>query len=103
MAVSDVNKAVLIHKPTILRVLIQVLVLFLDDAPPIPYRGTDNERDTGFVGGGGQDTDSAEYAMKALHQLSFFYEDDSDLRKQYMAIDSNILPAYFASTVETRM
>eukprot|EP01036_Dinobryon_divergens_P034866 gene34866-45119_t len=92
MAVSDVNKAVLIHKPTILRGLVQVLVLFLDDAPPIRYRGTDDERDTGFVGGGGQDTESAEYAIEALHQLSFFYEDDSDLRKQYMAIDGNILP-----------
>lgn len=93
MAVSDVNKAGLIHKPTILRGLVQVLVLFLDDAPPIPYRGADDERDTtGFVGGGGQDKESVEYAIEALHQLSFFYEDDSHLRKQYMAIDGNILP-----------
>eukprot|EP01036_Dinobryon_divergens_P037255 gene37255-48704_t len=88
IAVSDKNKAILLQKPTILRGLFQVLSLFLDDAPRIPYRGTAPSR--GGVGGGGQDIESAESAIKALQLLSFFYKNDSDLCQQHTAIMDNV-------------
>jgi len=89
MAVSDKNKAILSQRPTILRCLFQVLSLFLDDAPPISYRGTG---DGYFVGGGGQDMESAEYAVEALQLLSFVAENDTDLRQHYEIIGLDILP-----------
>eukprot|EP01035_Chromulina_nebulosa_P024097 gene24097-31308_t len=85
MAVSDANKAILLEKPTILRNLFQVLSLFLEEAPPIPYRGTIEGLANVIVGGGGDDIESAESAIKALHQLSFFYDSDDKLREQYMS------------------
>eukprot|EP01036_Dinobryon_divergens_P034045 gene34045-43991_t len=85
MAVSDKNKAIILQKPTIVRCLFQVLSLFIDDAPPIAYRGTAPSR--GGVGGGGQDIESAESAIEALQLLSFAFESDSDLRQQYNVIE----------------
>eukprot|EP01036_Dinobryon_divergens_P036858 gene36858-48073_t len=94
MAVSEKNKAILVQKPTILRGLFQVLSLFLDDAPPIPYRGR-TTLSRGGVGGGGHDTESAESAIEALQLLSFFFESDSDLGQQYLVtIDSNGLSIF---------
>ena len=90
MAVSDKNKAILLQKSTILRCLYQVLSLFLDDAAPIPYRGTAPSR--GGVGGGGQDIESAESAIEALQLLSFVYENNFDLRQQYRVLELDILP-----------
>mmetsp|Transcript_12712 Transcript_12712/g.17341 ORF Transcript_12712/g.17341 Transcript_12712/m.17341 type:complete len:618 (+) Transcript_12712:226-2079(+) len=88
MAVSDNNKAILSQRPTILLCLFQVLSLFLDDSPPIPYRGTGNSYG---VGGGGQDIESAESAIESLQLLSFVYENDSDLRQHYKEIGVDVL------------
>jgi hypothetical protein len=70
-----------------------VLLLFLDDAPRIPYRGIAPSR--GGVGGGGKDIESAESAIEALQLLSFFYESNFELRQQYLvAIESNGLQIF---------
>jgi hypothetical protein len=89
IAVSDKNKAILLQKPTILRCLFQVASLFLDDTPPILYRGTAPSR--GSAGGGGLDIESAESAIKSLQLLSFFFKNNSDLYQQYMAVNENVL------------
>jgi len=65
--------------------LVRVLELFVENAPPIePVDGA-------HVGGGGRDIESAEASIEVLTRISFFYEDDNELRRAYAAIDKGLL------------
>jgi len=79
LSVSDGNKAVLVASLPLLHLIIGVLEMYLDDTV-----GIEN------CSGGGNDVESAEAAIEALLQLSFYFDNDEDLRCNYMTPDLKV-------------
>jgi len=74
---------------TLIPLLVRVLGLFVENAPPIePVDGA-------HVGGGGRDTESAEASIEILTRISFYYEDD-ELRREFTSIDPGLLKVVHA-------
>jgi len=79
LSVSDGNKAVLVASLPLLHLIIGVLEMYRDDAA-----GIEN------CLGGGNDVESAEAAIEALLQLSFYFDNDEDLRCNYLTPDLKV-------------
>ena len=80
LSISDSNKQILVSKP-FLPPLFSILLMFVNNDPMIPYRGV--KRGT-FVGGGGNDVESAETVVEILLQFSFYYESDIELQITFL-------------------
>ena len=72
LSISDANKAILVNAP-LLPLLVRVLVMYRDNEPSIKLSY-----------GGGEDLNSAEWAIECLLQLSFYHESDQELQDKYM-------------------
>lgn len=82
LSISDDNKALMIDLP-LLPYIVLVLDLFISDSGPLEKIG-------GSALGGGQDIESAEAAIETLLQLSFYFDDDDELRSKYMTPELKI-------------
>eukprot|EP01041_Mallomonas_annulata_P012007 gene12007-25157_t len=78
LCLSDTHRGLLVSSP-ILYPLMRTLELFIANSPSISS-----------CGGGGEDISTAAMTIEILLQLSFFYENDTDLIEKYMTVDKGI-------------
>jgi hypothetical protein len=87
LAVSDVNKKIMIACPKLLVLACQGIKLFVDNAEECKGKRVGNDfYDNG--GGGGKDYDTLINFTELLIQLSFYYEKDSVLQSSF------VVPSY---------
>lgn len=79
LSVSDSNKGLLVTTP-LLQLLVRALQMFQN-----------NEMAIWGCGGGGKDVESVELAVETLANLSFFYDNDDQLRTKYMTVETGVL------------
>jgi hypothetical protein len=84
LAVSDANKAVLVNT-RLLSLLIKVVQLYHDNAPAIfqEYK-LGNSTSKAYSGGGGKDVVAATAAIEAIVQLSFHFDGDDVLKRDFI-------------------
>jgi hypothetical protein len=87
LSINHGNKAILLENTLFLSLLVETIHLFIVDSPEISaiYK---NFRE--FAGGGGEDIETVEYFVETLVQLSFFYEDDVELRRVFNRADFHV-------------
>ena len=88
LSISDANKGVLVGT-RILSLLVQLLQRFHDNAPPVQSESKlGNSTITLYAGGGGDDISAASTAIETIVQLTFFFDSDTDLTKQFITPES---------------
>ena len=87
LAISDGNKRLLISSQ-VLDYLIRVLCSFKNNEPQLIGK---NSGSTSRAGGGGKDVETASLVIEALVQLSFYYDNDDDLRSKYLNLGVNMI------------
>lgn len=80
LSISDGNKGIMLKHPSFMNLVLQALQLFLDNRPEC---GAIYQNFQSYAGGGGQDFESISNLMELLLQLSFFYDDDTLLQKEF--------------------
>eukprot|EP01040_Poterioochromonas_malhamensis_P009076 gene9076-9830_t len=80
LSISDGNKTLMLKHPTFMTHVLRAIQLFIDDANECGavYQGFQS-----YAGGGGKDFESIENFTELLLQLSFYYEDDSQLQREF--------------------
>eukprot|EP01040_Poterioochromonas_malhamensis_P009077 gene9077-9831_t len=80
LSISDGNKAVMLRHPSLLNFVMQGIQLFINNSDECAavYQGFQS-----YAGGGGKDFESIENFMDLLLQLSFYYEDDAQLQREF--------------------
>mmetsp|Transcript_11283 Transcript_11283/g.12169 ORF Transcript_11283/g.12169 Transcript_11283/m.12169 type:complete len:734 (+) Transcript_11283:56-2257(+) len=80
LSISDGNKAVMLRHPSLLNFVMQGIQLFINNSDECAavYQGFQS-----YAGGGGKDFESIENFLELLLQLSFYYEDDTRLQREF--------------------
>eukprot|EP01040_Poterioochromonas_malhamensis_P011854 gene11854-12931_t len=80
LSISDGNKELMLKHPSLIVYVMRAVQLFIDNKGECGaiYQGFQS-----YAGGGGKDFESIENFLELLLQLSFYYEDDTRLQREF--------------------
>ena len=84
LSLSDSNKRIMVQNRQLLLNLVILIKSFVNNDVQFPPA---DPQSTNGVGGGGKDSETASNVVETLLQLSFYYQDDENLVREYMTDD----------------